>query len=190
MNRWIKFSLWGLCSIPVILALLGALSFYFPAEAPVSEDIRLLRQLQKDYVSYMQENTNLVCASVGSTGLKPIEGFLFRFYCPQKIERQQLNKARKIALNSSETLLSMINSNKSLRPHLIKHPFDHQNIKITIFFECDKNNSFENRPLWAVSVEKCGVVYKVDGDDDMLVRVRTEPYPEAIRLAKLENTSL
>jgi hypothetical protein len=190
MSRWIKASLWGLCSIPVILALLGALSFYFPTEAPVSKDIRLLRQLQKDYVSHMQENTNLVCASIGSTGLKPIEGFLFRFYCPQKIGRQQFNKARTIALNCSEILLNMINSNKSLKPYLVNHPFDHHNIKITVFFECDKNNSSENRPLWAVSIEKRGVVYKVEDNDGRLVRVKTEPYSEAIRLAKLEDVSL
>ena len=190
MSRWIKFSLWGLCSIPVVLALLGALSFYFPTEAPVSEDIRLLRQLQKDYVSYIQENTNLTCISVGSTGLNPIEGFLFYFECPEKINRSELYKAREIALNCSEKLIEMVNSNKSLRPYLAQRPFTYQNIDIAVLFRLENSRSLEDRPFWSVSVERRGVVYKVEDDDGMLVRVRTEPYSEAIRLAKLKDPSL
>jgi len=190
MRQWIKLSLWGLGSIPVILALLGALSFYFPAEAPLTEDIRLLRQLQKDYVTYIQENTDLVCTSIGSTGLDPIEGFLFYFRCPERVEQSEIHKARKIALNCSETLLNMINSNEALRPYLVQHPFDYGNIHTSIIFVHDKKTSLQPTPFFAVSVTERGVVYKVEDDDGMLVRVRTEPYSEAIRLAKLENTSL
>lgn len=188
MRQWIKVSLWSLFFIPVFLAILGAFKFYsYPSE---TEENRLIRELQKSYASSMYEKANLKCTMVGTGGTKGLDELSFHFHSPLKIEQQQLNEARTIALNCSETLLKMINSNQSLRPYLTKHPFDHQNIRITIFFECDKNNSFENRLLWAVSVEKRGVVYKVDGDDDMLVRVRTEPYSEAIRLAKLESTSL
>jgi len=191
MNRWIKFSLWGLCSVPVILTLLGALSFYFPTEAPVSEDIRLLRQLQKDYVSYIQENTNLVCTSIGSTGLDPIEGFLFYFRYPERVEQSEIHKARKIALNCSETLLSMINSNEALRPQLIEYPFTNKNIEVQVLFITNKNDPIESKSIQWVTVNKNGLKYDIHSDQKYgYITLVHESYPEAVRLAKLENTHL
>ena len=174
--------------MPVFLAILGALKFYSPSSE--TEENCLIRELQKAYATRMYEQANLQCTMIGTGGTKGLDELSFHFHSPLKIERKQLNEARTIALNCSETLLNMINSNESLRPYLVNYPFDHQNIKITVFFECDKNNSSENRPLWAVSIEKRGVVYKVEDNDGRLVRVKTEPYSEAIRLAKLEDVSL
>jgi hypothetical protein len=191
VSQWIKFSLLGLFSIPVILALLGALSFYFPTESPVPEDKRLLRQLQKDYVSYIQENTNLVCTSIGSTGLDPIEGFLFYFRCPERVEQREIHKARKIALNCSEALLSMINSNEALKPYLVQHPFNNKNIELSIIFSHNKNPASQETPLLGVSIDDLGITYMVKGSKEYeLVDVKTETYREAIRLAKLEDASL
>jgi hypothetical protein len=189
-HRWIKLTLWGLCSIPVLIALLGALSFYFPTEAPVSEDIRLLRQLQKDYISYIQENTNLVCTSTGSTGLNPIEGFLFYFRCPERVEQSEIHKARKIALNCSETLLNMINSNEALKPYLVCNPFNFRNINLSIFFISDRKDPQSCMSLRGVSIRDGEVSFNIYNDEEYgHITLFREPYSEAIRLAKLENFS-
>jgi hypothetical protein len=189
MRQWIKVSLWSLFFVPVFLAILGAFKFY---SSPIeTEENRLIRELQKSYATRMYEQANLQCTMIGTGGTKGLDELSFHFHSPLKIEQQKLYEARTIALSCSETLLNMINSNQSLRPYLVKHPFDHKNIRIIVFFITDKNNSFENRPLWAVSVNKRGLAYQVDGDKEYeLVDVKTETYREAIRLAKLEDVSL
>jgi hypothetical protein len=189
MSRWIKNSLWGLLCIPVVLAVLGALKFYAPTSE--TEENRLIRELQKAYATRMYEQANLQCTMIGTGGTKGLDELSFYFRSPKQINRDEISQARKIALNCSETLLKMVNSNKDLKPYLVHYPFTHRNIDVTVFFVSDKNNLVDDRPFWAVTVDEQGVAYEVDSDiQHRRIIVKSEPYSEAIRLAKLEDTSL
>jgi len=189
MNRWIKTSLWGLFFVLVVLAILGAFKFY--SSSSETEENRLIRELQKSYATRMHEQANLQCTMTGTGGTKGLDELSFYFRCPKKINRDEISQVRKIALNCSETLLKMVNSNRALKPFLAHYPFTHRNIDVTVFFVSDKNNLVDERSFWAVTVDEQGVAYEVDSDiQHKRIVVKSESYSEAILLAKLKDPSL
>lgn len=172
--------LMGLIGI-AILATFGAIRSHF-SEGNTPEDIRLLRKLQSEYINHMHKTTSLRCSGLGAGGIDDIEKLTFFFRSPDRLEQTEMDKARGIALNCSETLLTMLNTNEAIRPYLVQHPMTSKNISIFLTFSEGEGDVKEPKPLDGMTISRGEVEFQICGKGKYeLVKVRKEPYEEALR---------
>lgn len=108
--------------------------------------------------------------------------FLVRYKIHKKINLEQ---ARNLIVNCSQTLLAMINSNIELRPFLSNYPYNNNNLDIIITFydELDERAAFPN--LAFISVGEGKIYYDFyDTLKQDFVPSHRESYEEALKIVR------
>src|SRR3989344_4332350 len=110
----------------MISFLFGCSSFY---QSP--RYIKLAHKITEKTAKKLKEQKNLYLIGTGGQMMHDIQMMMmgFNFYKVVDIET-----ARQLLVESVEEYLSVINSNKEVRPYLHNYPFTAKNIEIVIYF--------------------------------------------------------
>ena len=107
----------------------------------------------------------------------------------QRDNIESLDQARAILVDAGNEFLKAVNSNKIIKPHLVKDPFTIENIEVRLFLY-DQKPDDNNNQLRVVSIidGKLGFYYENINDRKGYSKEVHETYEEAVK--KLQNTPI
>ena len=94
-----------------------------------------------------------------------------------------IQEGRKLLVFAVQSLLSEINADEVIRPHLQHYPFQIENVEVGISLEYGQQENLEQGELWGVAAHDGVFKYLVQGTE-FLEAIHEETYEEALQLVE------
>lgn len=155
---------------------------------PYEKDLDLFLE---SFAREVRSKWGINCVESGGDMVDGIKEFAFLF---SKNKRTSVEDARKLEVGINNLLLSKINANEKLRPHLIKYPFSVDQTKIKLIFQKSDTENFRDGSLYSVLQENNKLQYHIHDtlkeDAPTLldpILIKEETYDEALKALNKNN---
>ena len=146
----------NLCPIKIIVLLFITTSIT-AKETPTPEYLLHVKQISKPFIAEMEKKYDLICIGTGGGLSRNVEKIDIVFVAYRK---STIEESRKIIVSGVQTLVNELNTHEKIRPFLAQHPFQPNNIGISISFRNRKENHYTDGSVALVFNAKNKIFYQ------------------------------